>query len=421
MEIKRRDFLRYCITSAAALGLPLGVVGKLQKAYAAGSDLPNVIWLNGANCSGCTVSLANLIGDSNPKEIGDLLLNNISLAFHSTLMGAAGDDAVDSLKNAATGNFILAVEGGIPTAFGGHTCMLWEEGGNDITARDAVLTLAPQAQAILSIGTCAAYGGIPAGNPNPTAIQSVGELTGLAHINIPGCPPHPDWIVYVIAHLLAGEAPQLDANNRPVALFPRGEDGTIHEHCPREDEDEASRFGLDGRCLQELGCNGKHAHADCHARKWNNGTQWCIGANAVCIACTEPGFPDQFTPFFKVNFSDSSSDNPPAEDPPSDPPNDPPGSSGTLSIRRAEWRRNTLLTEGKADSGRAVAVHNADTGSLLGITNADSDGSWDLKIRRPSPIPTRVRALSGGLAVERAVQNAPRTTGSSTRDGERDD
>jgi len=74
MYIGRRDFLKYCIGSAAALGLPLSVLGKLEKALAAeGGELPTVVWLNGANCTGCTVSLANLISETGPTLEGEQL------------------------------------------------------------------------------------------------------------------------------------------------------------------------------------------------------------------------------------------------------------------------------------------------------------------------------------------------------------
>ncbi len=211
MRIGRRRFLKYCVGSAAALSLPMSVLGKLEEALAAGTELPKVIWINGANCTGCTVSLANLFSSTGPADIADLLLNTISLEYHTTLMGAAGDLAVQQLKQAAEGSYVLVVDGGIPTAFGGHSCLLWTDQGQEVTAMEAVQTLAPNAAAVLSVGTCASYGGIPAGGPNPTGIVSVSELIGSPTINIPGCPTHPDWVVWTIASLLAGEMPSLDA------------------------------------------------------------------------------------------------------------------------------------------------------------------------------------------------------------------
>ncbi|MCF8062066.1 MAG: twin-arginine translocation signal domain-containing protein, partial [Deltaproteobacteria bacterium] len=194
--VTRRDFLKYCIGSAAALGLDLSVVGRLQKALAAdGADLPTVLWLNGANCTGCTVSLANRVGSDAPTDVADLLVNTISLAFHPNLMGAAGELAVSVLHQARENPYILAVDGGIPTAFDGHTCILWSEEGREVTALEAVQTLAPDALAPLCIGTCPSFGGIPGGSPNPTGIRSVSEASGVSAIHIPGCPAHPDWVV----------------------------------------------------------------------------------------------------------------------------------------------------------------------------------------------------------------------------------
>jgi hydrogenase small subunit len=312
MRIGRREFLKYCIGSAAALGLPLSALGKLEKAFAAGT-LPTVVWLNGANCTGCTVSLANRFSSQAPTDIADLLINTIDLAFHPNLMGAAGDLAVDTLIQATSGEFILAVDGGIPTAFGGSTCMVWTENGEEVTALKAVQTLAPKAKAVLCIGTCASFGGIPAGNPNPTGIVSVRNASGRSTINIPGCPTHPDWIIWTIAQLLSGATVVLDSYGRPAALF-GSENVNVHERCSREDSEEAHTFGEEGRCLKELGCKGPRTQADCPTRKWNSATNWCVGANAICLGCTESGFPDKFSPFYTKSYSYSEYQKPGAAD-----------------------------------------------------------------------------------------------------------
>lgn len=398
MRVERRQFLKYCVGSAAALGLPMTVLGKLEQALANGEiALPKVIWLSAASCTGCTVSLANLFSDSGPSDLADLLLNTIDLEFHPNLMGAAGDLAVQQLQTTAQGDFILVVEGGIPTAFNGHTCLLWTENGKDVTAMEAVQQLAPKAAAVLCVGTCSSFGGIPAANPNPTGVVSVSELTGLPTINMPGCPTHPDWIVATIAHLLAGEVPQMDQNHRPLEMY----GDLIHKKCPRKGDQEANTIGIPNTCLKEIGCKGEKTRSDCPARKWNNGTNWCIGAGAICIGCTESGFPDQFSPFYKLEYKYADFEKPPVEEPqepPTQEPDPPVAEEGTLVISVAKWRsgRNVLVAKGIGDPGQIVTVYNGNTGDQVGAVSVKSTGAWGFRQRNPSPVPARLKVSSKG-------------------------
>jgi len=362
----------------------------LQKVLAnEGTARPTVIWLNGANCTGCTISLANLISSDEPYDVADLLVRFIDLAFHPNLMTAAGGLAVDSLMNASDGDYILAMDGGIPTAFDGYTCMLYtDSNGREVTAKEAVLSLAPQAMANLCIGTCASFGGIPSAYPNPTGIKSVGELTGLPTINIPGCPTHPDWIVWTVAQLLTGAILELDDEGRPAALF-RGETHNVHKNCPRKGQGEAKTFGEYGeRCLKELGCKGPQTQADCPTRRWNNGTNWCVGASAVCLGCTEKDFPDKFSPFYKISYTSD---------------------HFTFRLTKAEWRsdKSEVKVDGEGHAGAKVVVMNAGTQAILGTANVDGDGKWRFRLKNPTGVPCRVRAECNGQFLERDVLNAP--------------
>lgn len=302
MKVTRREFLKYCTASAAALGLQ-HALGPLAKALAAGNG-PPIIWLSASSCTGCTVSLANRISSSAPVDLADLLINTIDLAYHPNLMGAAGDLAVETLLNSKAGSFILAVEGGIPTLYNGKTAVLWTQNGTEVTALSAVQQLAPKAAKVLSIGTCASFGGISGANPNPTGIKSVSAATGVSTINIPGCPVHPDWVVWTIVQLLAGTTPTLDSTGRPTALFGK----TVHSQCSRQDSAWATSLSQTGLCMNNLGCKGRDTYADCPTRKWNNGTNWCVGTNSsngngadsLCQGCTQSGFPDKFAPLFST-------------------------------------------------------------------------------------------------------------------------
>ena len=294
MGITRRRFLKYCIGSAAVLGLNATIIGKLHEALAGDASMPNVIWIEGSSCSGCTVSLANLIGDASddgPVDIADLLINYINTGFAKTLMSAAGDLAVSQLRATQDQDFILVVEGGVPTAFGGMACTLFHENGVDVTMRDAVLELAPLATMVLCVGTCSSFGGIPAADPNPTGVQSVSDLTGISTINMPGCPAHPAWVAGTIASALCGTIPETDADGRPLAFY----GNTVHSKCPRKPLYDrglfATDFGQEGQCLSQRGCNGPSSFADCPVRGWNNGLNYCTQSNANCIGCVERDFP----------------------------------------------------------------------------------------------------------------------------------
>lgn len=302
MKVSRRDFVKYCTTAAGALGLST-VLSPLQKALASTSG-PPIIWLKGASCTGCTVSLANRISSSHPVDLADLLINTVDLVYHPTLMASQGDQAVQALRSAEAGTFILAVEGAIPTLYNGKTCTLWTENGADVTALAAVKDLAPKARYVLSVGTCASFGGIPGASPNPTGIQSVQTASGKSTINIPGCPPHPDWIVWTIAQLLVGTVPTLDSYRRPTALY----GSTVHSQCSRRSSSWATSLSQTGLCMGNLGCKGRETYADCPTRQWNNKVNWCVGtvgasgngAESLCQGCTQSGFPDRYAPLFST-------------------------------------------------------------------------------------------------------------------------
>ena len=291
MKISRRQFLRYSVVAAGAIGLSASGLVKLETALAADGG-PQVIWLQGQGCTGCSVSLLNTIYH---MSIDDLLLNTVDMKFNSTVMAASGDLAVSAANAAQTqGGYILVVEGAIPTNDGGKYCHVWP----GMTALNAVSIFSRWSSYVLAVGTCATYGGIPRGNPNPTGARGVRDIVeGGTVIELPGCPTHPDWIVGTIAHILAnGTAPKLGHGKRPEAFY--GKD-KLHKSCPRyqdyENDVYARELGQPG-CYEKLGCRGKETFADCPSRQWNSpaqgeyGVNWCIGAGSPCHGCTERDF-----------------------------------------------------------------------------------------------------------------------------------
>ena len=282
--ISRREFLKFCGVVASALGLGPAFGPQIYEAFAAGPR-PPVLWLHFAECTGCTEAA---LRTSNPG-FGDLLFDTISLDYHETLMAAAGDTVENILTSSAEsyrGQFFCVVEGAIPTADGGVYGWI---GGR--TMLSIAQEICPKAKAIIALGNCASYGGLPAAWPNPTGAMGVETaLAGLnvPVVNLPGCPPNPVNFVGVIAnYLLQGTLPSLDADGRPTFAYAN----TVHSQCPfRENE---------SRCLEDFGCKGKICGNNCPSIKFNDATSFPMQAGHPCIGCSEPDFWDRMTPFYR--------------------------------------------------------------------------------------------------------------------------
>jgi len=300
--VSRRNFLKTVTGTAAGIGISQMFNPVLVSALEKALETHPVLWIQGQGCTGCSVSLLNSVDPS----ILDVLLKVISLQFHPTVMASEGETALENLYHIAEkykGKFSLAVEGAIPMAADGKYCIVGELDHKEITMVDMVRDLGAKAGSVLAVGTCAAYGGIPAAEGNETGATGVMEFFKTYGIktpvvNIPGCPPHPDWIVGSIAHLLTKGIPELDDDGRPTVFF--GEN--IHDNCPHLDEYDAGemseKLSAPKGCRMDLGCKGPDTYADCYKRKWNSGMNWCVD-NSVCIGCVEPGFPDAMSPFYE--------------------------------------------------------------------------------------------------------------------------
>jgi hydrogenase small subunit len=284
MQFTRREFLKATSALAAALGMRLPDLWGAEAGPA-----PTVVWLQGQSCSGCSMSLLNYINALG--TIDKVLLNNVKMAYHPTIMAAAGSTAKAAAEAAReAGNYILVVEGAIPQKDEGRFCYLWP----GTTALEGVRQFAPGAKHILAVGTCAAFGGIAAASPNLTGAGGVSAVLGSDYasriFNISGCPAHPDWIIGTVAALIADNPPAVDANRRPRTFYGR----RLHE-C---------QYGGTPQCLERAGCKGPRTYTDCGRRRWNassardqSGVSWCIEAGSPCLGCTEPGFPDAMMPF----------------------------------------------------------------------------------------------------------------------------
>lgn len=275
-----------------------------------------VIWLQGAGCTGCSVSVLNAVSPRIQNLLLDELVpgHQLNLMFHATIMAGQGEPVIEVLKDTEKnrkGGYILIVEGAIPTAEGGAYGSIGEKAGKHLTVQQSVEELGRNALLTVALGTCAAFGGIPAAKPNPTGCQSVKAVFDKKQIqtpvvNISGCPPHPDWLVGTISVILFSGAGALDLDElaRPKLFYGQ----LIHENCPRRADFDKGKFAEklgDPGCLYQLGCKGHYTNADCPLRQWNNGVSWCVKAGSPCLGCVEPEFPDGTSPMYeKITFEE---------------------------------------------------------------------------------------------------------------------
>jgi len=275
----------------AILGLSPKMLNTVVEA-AETKELPVVIWLHGHECTGCDESFIR----STSPFASDVILNMIALEYDDTLAAAAGapfEEHLHHIMQSKSGQYILAVEGGVPLDDNGTFCMV---GGRPFV--EVLKEVAAGAVAIIEYGSCAAWGGIQAAKPNPTNTVSVSSIiSGKPIIKVPGCPPIPEVMTGVIMHFaLFGEIPPLDAQGRPKQFY----GNRIHDTCYRRPffdsgmfaekfDDAGSRAGW---CLYKLGCRGPETYNSCGNLRWWNGLSYPIQSGHGCIGCSEKGFWD---------------------------------------------------------------------------------------------------------------------------------
>jgi [NiFe] hydrogenase small subunit len=332
LGVSRRDFLKYCSTIAAAIGLGPAMGSEVAAALASASR-PRVLWLHFAECTACTEAVLRTMNtakglqamDAKAIELSadyhshtyfdganlssasieyfdDLILQTLSLDYHETLMAGAGSTVHEILTKTAEdykGKFICVVEGAIPGPFEGKADDGYFGTINGRTMLSIAREILPKAKCIIALGNCASFGGIPYAKPNPSGAKNViaalKDLTLPPVLNVPGCPPNPVAFVGTVAYLLLKDAPPpTDVYLRPKFAYYL----TVHSQCPYIADYKAEI--VNGKCLRFQGCKGPAAGNMCPTVKFNNGANFPQAARHVCIACSEPNFWDEKTPFWKL-------------------------------------------------------------------------------------------------------------------------
>ncbi len=293
--LSRRDFMKWASAITAMLMLPASFTPLVAKAAELINRVP-IIWIELQDCAGNSEAILR----SDSPTIDELILETINLEFNETLMAAAGHQAEEHLDEAMkrfAGQYLCVVEGSIPVGAGREWCTIGAKGE---TFEEHLLRVASKSAAVVAVGTCATFGGVPAAAPNPTGAVGVQDIVkGKPIINIPACPANPANITGTILHyVLTGQIPELDHLNRPKFAFGY----RIHDNCERRAHFDAGEFveewGDEGAennwCLYKMGCKGPMTFNNCSIVRYNSGTNWPIGAGHGCIGCSEPQFWDKY-------------------------------------------------------------------------------------------------------------------------------
>ncbi|HIP18850.1 MAG TPA: hydrogenase [Sulfurovum sp.] len=293
--LERRDFLKWASATTAMLMLPASFTPLVAEAAVMMNRVP-VIWIELSDCAGNSEAL---IRSDGPK-IDEIILDIISLEFHETLMSPSGHQAEKQLEEAIEhfkGKYLLFVEGAIPRGIDGYYGTI---GAKAETFVDHLERLAKDAAAVVAVGSCATFGGIPAAAPNPTdAVGVMDVVKGKPIINIPACPANPSNMVGVLLHyVLTGTVPELDSLLRPKFAFGY----RIHDNCERRGHFDAGEYveewgdvgAKNNFCLYKVGCKGPMTFNNCSIIRYNEGVNWPIGVGRGCIGCSEPDFWDKY-------------------------------------------------------------------------------------------------------------------------------
>jgi hydrogenase small subunit len=298
--VSRRDFLKYCGSVAALLGMSEMYAPQIASAIQAGAKLQPALWMAHGLCTGCTESMAQI----GKPDVPTIVLDLLSVNYWETVMAAAGDQAEANVKATLdAGGYVLIIEGSVMTGFDGNTFRV--AGHTGLSELDELI---PKAAAVVAVGSCAVDGGWVAGNPNPagaTGVAAYAKSKGFTTpiVNLPTCPVNPEWVVAVLVSVLLEKAlatPEdaakflgtLDSFGRPKLIY----GSTIHDNCPRRghfENGEFVKFGSPtqaadeaaGFCLYQVGCKGPQTYTNCPLVRWNRQISWCVESGSPCIGC----------------------------------------------------------------------------------------------------------------------------------------
>ncbi len=275
----------------------------------------NVLWLQSGGCGGCSMSLLNA---ESPDLYSTFRQAGINMLWHPSLSEKSNAEFIALLQQIIDDEIrldALCLEGSVMRGPNG-TGRFHILAGTGKPMMQWLKVLSTKARYVMAIGSCAAFGGITAAGNNlveACGLQYEGDkpgglleadwrsAAGMPVINVSGCPTHPNWVTETMMQLALEDFTDddMDELQRPRSYT----DHLVHHGCPRNEFYEfkaSAEKPSDLGCMMEnMGCLGTQAHADCNTRLWN-GSGSCLRGGYPCIKCTAPDFEEPGHSFFET-------------------------------------------------------------------------------------------------------------------------
>jgi hydrogenase small subunit len=210
-------------------------------------DRPTLLWME---CGACSGESMTILGTGAPGETTETLPNflerrHVRLLWHPSLSPETPRELADMIERIVAGEqhlTLLCVEGSIINGPDGTGLF---DTFHRQPKRDVVAALCDRAEHVIAMGSCAAFGGIPAAPPNPS--ESVGlqftnarpgglldpewrSRSGLPVVNLSGCPVDAATMIETLDLLLDGQLPELNRHQQPSTVRPCLAD-PVHRKC----------------------------------------------------------------------------------------------------------------------------------------------------------------------------------------------
>jgi hydrogenase small subunit len=241
-----------------------------------------ILWLSAISCNGNAHSFLNY------PNLGQFL-EHFEFVYHPII------DSPYTLEDVIKKDLecdILLLEGAISPEFK--------------KADEPVINLldkyAHKAKKIVTVGTCATFGGIFAQNSDSyiTGLHFSGERSTFLFktlkektISISGCPIQPEVLADTLHAIKNSFEIKLDNYLRPKEFFAY----TVHNGCTRNEYFEYKVdkhiFGQKEGCMfYDHGCQAPYTNGSCNKILWN-GVNSKTRAGLSCMGCTSPTFPQE--------------------------------------------------------------------------------------------------------------------------------